>query len=83
MPTDAAARERLREAQVAEARAVAGFFAARGRVTAAASGLDEAERRLAEATGRVIAISGSDRAMTLLGIEKTELRAILTPKSAR
>lgn len=76
MPIDARARERLRDAQVAEARAVAHFFAQSDRVATAASGLAEAESRLGDAAASVVATSGAERAMVLLGLDKAELRAM-------
>ncbi len=75
LPNDPAVRDRLREAQAAEARTIAGFYAATERVAAAGEALAEAERELASAASAVVAGSGAERAAVLLGLTPGELRA--------
>jgi hypothetical protein len=85
IPKDVQARERLREAQDAEARAVSAACAAQealaaaiGRrdtaVAAANALLAEAEQAVASAQASVVAVSGVERASVLLGVSRTVLR---------
>jgi len=84
-PTDLAARERLRQAQVAESRATAAVYAAmealgaaiakREEANAAATVVvDSAAGALTLARADLVAVSGLDRAAMLLGVSKPELR---------
>ena len=79
-PVDPLARERLRDAQAAESRAVARYLAASDKVAAVASELAGAKARLADALRAVIEVSGSPRAMVLLGLDRAGLRALTAPK---
>lgn len=84
-PSDPHARERLREAQATEARAVAAVYAAEaGRdkaiarrdeaIAAATAVVDAADADLAAARAALVAVSGVDRAASLLGATRSELR---------
>jgi hypothetical protein len=92
-PTDLRARERLRDAQTAEARAVTAVYAAeagrdaaierRDQAWAAAAALvDAAEDDLAVARAAVVTVSGLDRAAVLLGTAKADLRKATTMRAA-
>jgi hypothetical protein len=85
IPKNVQARERLREAQDVEARAVSAASAAQDAFVAAARKRDkavavadallaEAERALAAAQADVVAVSGVERASALLGVNRTVLR---------
>jgi hypothetical protein len=76
LPSDPAARDRLREAQAAEARTIGEFYAAAERVRLAGEALAAAERDLGAAAAGVIAGSGPDRAAILLGMTPAELRTM-------
>jgi hypothetical protein len=78
LPTDPAARERLREAQAAEARVVATYYTTATRLDSARAMLAEAESELSDAVRAVVATSGAERATILLGIGKAELRHAIT-----
>jgi hypothetical protein len=78
LPTDPVARERLREAQAAEARVVAAYYASAARLDTARAMLAEAESALASAVTAVVATSGAERATILLGLGKAELRHAIT-----
>jgi hypothetical protein len=94
MPRDIRARERLREAQQAEARALtvvcssevalARVCRQRDEVIAAASARVAAfERELATVQASLVSISGLDRAAVLLGLEPSVLRkAVVTAADA-
>lgn len=84
-PRDPHARERLREAQAAESRAVASVYAAEAKVEAAIIKRDNARATadgwVADATdlrdqarADLVSVSGADRAALLLGLGKLELR---------
>ena len=88
-PNDSRARERLREAQAVEARAVVAAYVAETKVATAITRRDKAqaiaERWVADATdlldrarADLVSISGADRAAMLLGISKPELRRSLS-----
>jgi hypothetical protein len=77
-PADPAARERLREVQAAETRAVAAYYFAAARADTAREVLSEAESDLAAAVRSVVATSGQERAMILLGLDRSELRQAIT-----
>lgn len=85
LPRDVQARERLRQAQDAETRAVSAVCAATDALAAARRKRDkavasadaifaEAERDLATAQAHVVAVSGLDRASALLGMSRAALR---------
>ena len=85
LPRDLRARERLREAQEAEARAVtvvcaaedalAGACAKRDAVIAKATAtVEQAEAELATARAGLVKVSGLDRASVLLGFDRVGLR---------
>ena len=85
MPRDVRARERLREAQAAESRAVAAVCAAgealsracgrrEATVAAATVKVEQAHAVVAHAQAALIAVSGLDRAAVLLGVDAGELR---------
>lgn len=91
-PTDPRARERLREAQAAETRALATVCDAETRVAAAIAKRDrayatadswvaEANATLDVARADLASVSGADRAALLLEISKTELRRSLASAS--
>jgi hypothetical protein len=82
-PTDAAARERLREAQSAEAKVVAAYYAAAARAEAARAVLADSESQLGNALEAVVAISGQSRALALLGLDKAGLRQALNNRRPR
>lgn len=84
-PADPRARERLREAQAAETRALAAVCAAEAKLASAAARRDKAHAAadawvttastlLDEARADLATVSGVDRAALLLGIGKTEVR---------
>ncbi len=84
-PSDLQARERLREAQAAEARAVTAVYAADAErdkaiarrdeaVAAATTVVEAADADLAAARAGLVAVSGVDRAAILLGATRSELR---------
>ncbi len=88
-PADPRFRERLREAQTAEANALAVVCAAEAKVAAALARRDkaratadtwvaEANTVLDAARAELASISGVDRAALLLGIGRGELRRSLT-----
>ena len=92
-PNDPRARERLREAQAVEARAVVAAYIAEAKVATAITKRDKAhaiaEGWVAEATdlldrarADLVSISGTDRAALLLGIGKPELRRSLSAANA-
>ena len=92
-PNDPGARERLREAQAVEARAVVAAYVAEAKVATAITKRDKAhaiaEEWVADATGLLdraradlVSISGADRAALLLGISKLELRRSLSTANA-
>jgi hypothetical protein len=94
MPRDVQARERLREAQKAEARAVSAVCAAqdalaaagrkRDRAVAAADAiLAKAEQAVAVAHADLVEISGLARAAGLLGTDKASLRKARMQAAAR
>lgn len=74
LPKDVRARERLREAQAAESRALAKVCAAGARRTAAEDALREAEAKHAAAQGELVEISGLNRAAALLSTTPSSLR---------
>jgi hypothetical protein len=74
LPSDPQARERLREAQVAEARALTAVYTAEAALTAALEEAARADAALAVARATLIGRSGLDRAASLLAVSKTELR---------
>jgi hypothetical protein len=85
MPRDVEARERLRQAQDAEARSVSAVYAAQNALAAATAKRDravaaaeavlaEAQRAVAVAQANLAAVSGIDRASTLLGVTSAALR---------
>ncbi|MDP9116973.1 MAG: hypothetical protein M3O28_06895 [Actinomycetota bacterium] len=71
-------RQRLRDAQAAEARALTQVGLADGRVANATRRLTNACRDLGAARQVLCSISGIDRAATLLGLGRGELRRSLT-----
>jgi formate-dependent phosphoribosylglycinamide formyltransferase (GAR transformylase) len=73
-PSDPAARERLREAQEAEAKAVAAYYSAAANVDNARFALAATEAEMGAAVRAVIAISGQGRALVVLGLDKADLR---------
>lgn len=84
-PRDIQARERLRQAQEAETRAVSAVCAAQDAVAAAGrkrakavaaadAVVAEAERSLAAAQANLVDVSGLSRAGALLGLDRTTLR---------
>lgn len=86
-PVDLGARDRLREAQAAEARAVGDVYAAQVAVdkavtrrdeaiAAATAALDAANTNLDAARATLIAVSGLERAAHLLGTAKSQLRRV-------
>lgn len=91
-PADPRARDRLREAQAAETRALATVCAAETKVASAIAKRDkacatadswvaDANSVLAVARADLVSVSGVDRAALLLGISKTELRRSLSSAS--
>lgn len=93
-PADPRARERLREAQVAEAHAVAEVCAAEAKVATTIAKRDkarltadawvtEANEVLDRARAGLVSVSGLDRAALLLGIARPKLRRSLTSGSSR
>lgn len=89
MPKDGLARERLRAAQAAEARAVTAVCFAEdvlvgvrrkrdSAVAKADAAVAKAEQVVAAAQAELVAVSGLDRAATLLGHEKVVLRRALS-----
>jgi hypothetical protein len=56
---------------------VAAYYNAAARAESARTSLAEAESDLADAAQAVVASSGQDRAVTLLGLSKAELRRVL------
>ena len=82
LPKSGPARERLREAQAAESQAVARYFALAQRAAAAAATYAEAQGRVADAAADVVAVSGAQRALILLGLDKSELRSLTASRSA-
>ena len=94
MPRDVRARERLREAQQKESRAVAAVCAAGdalGRAcakrdavyTTATVKVERAEAELDSARASLVQVSGLDRAALLLGLEAAELRKSVASRSSR
>lgn len=84
-PRDVQARERLRQAQEAETRAVSAVCAAQDALAAAARKRDkavaagdavvqEAERSLAATHAELVDVSGLSRACALLGLDRATLR---------
>lgn len=73
-PTSQAARDRLREAQQAEAHALRMVDAAARTRSRAAERLRDADSDLARTQAAVGAISGVQRAAFLLGLDPAELR---------
>jgi hypothetical protein len=57
---------------------VAAYYAAAARLDTARTILAEAESELAAAVRAVVATSGAERATTLLGLDKAELRHAIT-----
>lgn len=93
-PADPHARERLREAQAAETRALAAVCVAEAKVASATARRDrayaaadvwvsEAGAKLDTARADLATVSGVDRAALLLGISKAELRRSLATASDR
>jgi hypothetical protein len=73
-PKDLSARERLREAQVAETLAVAAYYAATEARAAVESVIQEADAKVDAARARVVSVSGLPRAVLLLGEKPATLR---------
>lgn len=73
-PASRTARDRLREAQQTEARALKDVDAAARTRARAAEQLDAADAKLARAQAAVAAISGVERAAYLLDLDPAELR---------
>ena len=73
-PVSRTARDRLREAQQAEARALHAVDAAAATRARAARHLEAADQQLAEAQAVVAATSGLERAAYLLDLDIAELR---------
>lgn len=93
-PTDVPARQRLREAQAVEARAVADVCVAEAKVRTAITKRDKAQaiadRWVAGATelldrarADLVSVSGVERAALLLGIGKPELRRSLAANNSQ
>jgi hypothetical protein len=93
-PADPRAREHLREAQAAEAGALATVCAAEAKVASMVAKRDkaratadawvaEASALLDTARSELAAVSGLDRAAVLLGINKNELRRSLSSASTQ
>jgi len=74
LPKNTHARERLREAQVAEATALTKVCAAEATLSQATDVQRHAERELAAAQAALIDVSGLQRAATLLNTTPTALR---------
>lgn len=85
MPLDVRTRERMREAQLAEARAVTAICAAQAAVARAAAKRDRtvaaanamvqrAELELTRRHAALVSVSGLDRAATLLAVTPAKLR---------
>jgi hypothetical protein len=74
LPKDIHARERLREAQVAEAKALTKVCAAEETLSRATDVQRQAERELADAQAALIDISGLQRAAALLNTTAPALR---------
>jgi hypothetical protein len=94
MPRDGRARERLREAQQQESRAVASVCAAGDRLSRARAKRDavyvtatvkveRAEADLDSARASLVQVSGLDRAALLLGLDVAELRRSVGSRSSR
>jgi hypothetical protein len=94
MPRDVRARERLREAQQQEARAVVAVCVAqdelgkacarRDAVLAAATAkVDQAQVAVESAQSALVRVSGLDRAAVLLSIDPAELRKIAGGRNGR
>jgi hypothetical protein len=71
-PRDGRARERLREAQLQEANAVA-----------ATAAVDRARAVVTSAQGALVSISGIERAALLLGVKISDLRAAAVSRKDR
>jgi hypothetical protein len=93
-PRDVRARERLREAQLQEANAVAAVFAAQqvlqrvcakrdAAVAAANATVEQARESVSSAQGALVSVSGLNRAAVLLGVKTSELRAVSASRTAR
>lgn len=93
-PADPRTRERVRQAQAVETRAVAAVCAAEAKVAKVTAQRDKARAvadawvagasaRLDAARAELAAVSGVDRAALLLGIGKTELRRSLLSVSGQ
>jgi hypothetical protein len=74
IPASRSARDRLREAQQAEARALKAVAAAANVRSRAAKRLHDADCALARAQAAVVETSGLDRAAYLLDVHRAELR---------
>jgi hypothetical protein len=94
LPRDLRARERLREAQEAEARALTvvcaaeaaleGARAKREAVIARATAtVDQSEAELAHAQAGLVKVSGLDRASVLLGLDRVGLRRTIAGHTSR
>lgn len=94
LPRDVRARERLREAQVQEAGAVAAVCAAQQRwsqarekrdaaLAAADAVVERAQAALEAAQSDLVGVSGLERAAMLLGIGTSELRKIVGTRAGR
>lgn len=73
-PASRAARNRLRDAQQAEARALSQVGAAAKARARVAARLHDADTALARAQAAVVETSGLDRAAYLLDVDRAELR---------
>jgi hypothetical protein len=73
-PASNAVRERLRQAQQAEANALKAVATATKAVERGQARLEAADTGLAHAQAEVVAASGLERAAFLLGVEPTTLR---------
>jgi hypothetical protein len=73
-PKDVRARERLREAQVAETLAVAAYYAATEARAAVEAVIKEADEKVDAARARVVSVSGLPRTVLLLGEKPAVLR---------
>lgn len=94
LPRDVEARERLQQAQRAEAAAVADVYRAEAALTraqmkfeatvaAATKVVDDAHAVVDRTQAALVAVSGRDRAAQLLGIDRVELRKGSAARGAR